>query len=328
VSELPPAFTPPEPNRPVVSSQSSPSFTYPPPLPPAPQGPRKKFPALAIVGIVVGAVLLVAALIGAVVFVVFAARTVSQASFTSGGDLDPVIVGVPGPTSAVDPLECSDNCFGDEVFAELVADHNDLRGLGMTVNDYSFGDLLSSDTSVEYEQVLRYWNEEKVSPENCFFSYFTTPVSTPYAPRNDGNKDHIEYIQGLFSADEYSTLNTAARTFETSAAATEHMESLFAQVNSCDTYELPETEDTFASETTVTTPAGLYVPMSVAAVGWVESSEFGRFYAFDLQRGNLVVRYTVSTDGVISESSFRSFVGAQALQISRLSLPEDASTGE
>lgn len=50
----------------------------------------------------------------------------------------------------------------------------------------------------------------------------------------------------------------------------------------------------------------LRLPDSVAAYGWTESNDYSRVYAVDLQRGNLVARVTLTTDGSgPTETEFR-----------------------
>lgn len=56
-------------------------------------------------------------------------------------------------------------------------------------------------------------------------------------------------------------------------------------------------------------------------VGWVESSPYSRFYAIDLQRGNLVVRNTMSTwAGVVSEEQFRTYAEQLARQLAAVAV--------
>ena len=64
------------------------------------------------------------------------------------------------------------------------------------------------------------------------------------------------------------------------------------------------------------------VPDSVAAVGWIQKTQYNeRFYVIDVQRGNLVVRTTGYSTGGFSEVEFRDLVEQQADLLAELEAP-------
>jgi hypothetical protein len=267
---------------------------------------------------VAGGVILLAGIVAAIVLVsVGVQQFVDSAS--QPYEFEPVQVGEPGSPVAVEPLECVDNCFGQDVFALAVTDDVSVERLGLGQTDYRLGDYGTTDPSAENDENLGYWYADEGSPGNCFFTYFGTPV-VPTSTIGSNSTDPIEHTQGSSSEDYYSTLGMAARVFSSSDAAAEHMGLLADKVNSCDHYSTnPEYEE---SEWEVEPASAFTVPKSVSVVGWVETSNYTRYYTYDLQHANLVVRILLITDGSTSETAIREFVSAYSRQLAGLELPE------
>jgi hypothetical protein len=57
----------------------------------------------------------------------------------------------------------------------------------------------------------------------------------------------------------------------------------------------------------------------VAGIGWVETTDYySRYYSFDLQRGNIVIRTGLGTAEEISELEFRALVEHVAVQLAQI----------
>ena len=73
----------------------------------------------------------------------------------------------------------------------------------------------------------------------------------------------------------------------------------------CEGYEIGDAQTYWTAD--VSLAPALDLPETVAAAGWVEESPFGRYYVWDLQRANIVVRTTVFTDGLITQEQADTF---------------------
>ncbi|MBU1459100.1 MAG: hypothetical protein KKC89_06010, partial [Gammaproteobacteria bacterium] len=79
-------------------------------------------------------------------------------------------------------------------------------------------------------------------------------------------------------------------------------------------------EDDGGVWSTAVAPApALDVPDSVAALGWSQSNQWGRTYEVDIQRGNLVVRLVLNSDGAgPTEQQFRQIAEDYATLLAEL----------
>lgn len=265
-----------------------------------------------LAGIIVGSVALLA---GFVVVVVLGAQLVSGAVTTATSG-PPLVEGEPANAVAAEPLECSEQCFTEATVGLAISSDSDFRALGVPEYIDEYGDFDSSTAATEHQLTRADWREFNLDPDECFFSYFASPVAIPldgYPTQTDD--DLIEFTATQTDETELSTLWQSVRVLDSSESAERHMRSLNDQIAGCSSY----TGDGYPV-TTVTPEPALDLPSSVAAIGWAESSPGWRYYVFDVQRGNMVVRSILSTPtptpGVsgsgISEQRFRDFVEALA----------------
>jgi hypothetical protein len=157
-----------------------------------------------------------------------------------------------------------------------------------------------------------WWEDDGGSPDECFFAYTAPPLH--FEPERDGiaNSDQVFYASSHSNAGGDYWLTEASRIFVTHSAASEHMLQLVDAVDGCPEYSL--TGAGYAAE--VTPAPAFEVPVDVAAYGWVETGGVSRFYAVDVQRGNIITRLSLfSNSQGPSEQQFRAFVEeyAQAL---------------
>ncbi|MDO7881681.1 hypothetical protein [Antiquaquibacter soli] len=350
--EAPPAEAPPVPVAPPVFAP--PVFappSYPPPATPAPPAPPTDPPAthaaessgsgrtIAIVVAIITACVLV--LIGLGVAIFFVAQSAIRALDTGASpvaeesadpdqprdeptdapagptpEILPLIEGAPGPAVAIDPLLCPGDCFPADAFGGIGLDSDVYAGLGALEQTEAWGDYADTTPGKEYTYSARYWNEGEGTPAECFPVYTQVPVATPFDVRPDAPDDVIAYLGYYETSDQYSGLQESGRLFVDSASAETHMTTLQGMIASCTGYEIGSGDSYWTAD--VTPMPALDVPASVAAVGWVEDSPWGRFYAVDLQRGNLVIRAALYTDGVVGEEGFRQYAEQLAEQLADL----------
>jgi hypothetical protein len=115
--------------------------------------------------------------------------------------------------------------------------------------------------------------------------------------------------------DYYNQLDQVTRLFPDAAAASAHMVALDERIGEC-----PRYVDLIGLRTDfITRSPAIEVPDSVAAVGWIQKTQYNeRFYVIDVQRGNLVVRTTGYSTGGFSELEFRDLVEQQAELLAEL----------
>jgi hypothetical protein len=157
----------------------------------------------------------------------------------------------------------------------------------------------------------------KGSPDECFVTFPQAPLSILDQPPVDDDGSLISYTGAWADKDEWSNLAQAVRLFETDEDAVTYMAGLPDVIEGCTHYQ-SGSGDTYWQADVTPAPA-LKLPPSVAAIGWVEQGDYyARYYAFDVQRGNIVIRTALSTTDEISELEFRSLVEHVALQLSEI----------
>lgn len=222
------------------------------------------------------------------------------------------------------PTVCSDDCFDGTDIGATVGSEDDFAALGITENLYAWGQLASSTPTAEHRWSSRRWVRNEGSPESCYFTNNLSPVALPLAA-DPGFSDEFIYFTGArTTADESDRVNQTVRIFKTSAEAEQYLGDLDAQIDGCSrvTFDAGPRKGT----ATVSPAEPLAVAGSVAAVGWVESFDTGlRYYAFDLQRGNIVVRTTFLLKTDISEDAVRSFATSIADKLAALETPGEVS---
>lgn len=304
----PPQVAPPTAYAPPV--QYAPPGHYAPPgqfAAPPPQ-PRKPMRMRIVVAITAGVVLVLTLLVGLGAAVVGVATTaVESLGETIGSDpAGPLVEGDEASPHAVEPPDCADPCFDKDVATDTIPDQYEFDELGVPSVIDAYGDYTYTTATLEYGYALDYFTDSNVSPNSCFFTYISVPLVGDVDTRVR-ERDRIDYTGTHGSDDGYSTLGQSVRFFETTASATAHMEQLQDAVAGCPGYT-----DGGPDKYSITPAPQLEVPDSMAAYGWRESSPYYRYYVFDVQHGNVVVRSTLATDGSVSEQRFRNFVVNEA----------------
>ena len=320
-----PASAPPlEPPVPPVPPTGEPIPAYAPP----PAAPRSNRTAGIVIGIVAGVVVVLGGLGVAIFFLVQNALSafeesglpsilpVEEEPAADYPDKQPLIPGEPGSPVALDPTVCPDECFTVDDFTLTVVGDADYAALGVpdVPPDVSYPD---STAQKEFLYAASTWENGEGTPEECFPVTIYSPVAVAFEGRPESADDPVGFTGFRLSEDEYSSLSESPRLFESSASAEQHMADMLELVAGCTNYDLG-TGSTFWTADVTPMPALDGLPNSVAAVGWVEDSPFGRFYGADLQRGNLVLRATLYTDGAVTEEAWREFLIASAANLAGL----------
>lgn len=318
---LPPPSGPPIPTYPAAPALApTPTYGYVPPPPPG--RPRWLIPVIAG-----GSALLL------VVVALVVVGAVALGSFyrdLPGGGTDggspvvgapaPPIAGDPGSPLASDPLDCV-GCFTYSDATRLRLAFIAYSDLGL---EYADGELF--DTTVAEDRAIseQNWADVGGEPSECYFAFPQAPLGHTLGEGSaEADDDRVHYPSWHSDEDEYYWLTEGVRLFDDSAGATAYMEGLAAAVDGCDTYSLPDS----GWSGRVIPAAALTVPDEVAAYGWIETAGYSRYYVIDLQRGNLVQRLTLSSDGVgPREAQFRMFAEAYAELLAELE-PSGTSAG-
>ena len=308
------------------SEPIAPARRYMPPPPESSQPiyhyPERRRKPRWVVAVVVGVVCLV---VGGIVAGVVAVATALPDVVDSGNELfgpNPLVTGAPQSPLAAVPLECDSQCFTGAVVAETIVPQGRLDELGLTTIAEKWGDREPSDASWEFPYLQSEWQRLGSETDACFFTLPPFPLATDLGtPPAEG--DFVDFTGMSTSDDEFSYFSQSVRIFPTSSEAVEHMSTLNDLIPNCDRYSYdPAVEDWRA---TVSPAPALAVPDTVAAVGWREAQALGRYYVFDLQYANIVVRTALSTVDVISEAQYRSVVEELAMRLAQLELPHEAA---
>jgi hypothetical protein len=224
--------------------------------------------------------------------------------------LTPLTDGEPGDPRPVTATECADPCFGPDHLWEARLDALAFQQLGTPVVVDPAGTYADSTASEQNSFGLSYWDASGFTPESCLFTATEAPVVVTRDP-DDEREGSIHWLTSFESDNGTSSAVRAVRFFPTAEAAQTHMASLADSVSGCSSYS-PEFA-AGARPAIVTAMPALGVPPTVAAVGWVETTErLGRYFAVDLVRSNAVVRLTVWTNGEIDERAFRELANRTA----------------
>jgi hypothetical protein len=224
------------------------------------------------------------------------------------GDFSDLETGPPGPSAPVTPMECLAACF-DESSAELAILGDDVfAGFGFPAFTHVWkmtGDRTTADLLVAKEREAFEW--AGFPADGCFVAWSDSPVIEPAGAEvtADFVAPLTENSSSLYSL---SRVLQSVRLFPDAAAAEAYMGTLAVGLASCPGFS---NDQGYGFE--VTQEPELPVPASVAAVGFVKSPQPGtRYYVFDLQRGNMVIRTVAVSDGGIDDPAFRELVQQQA----------------
>jgi hypothetical protein len=291
------------------------------PIPVGASMPRRSRPWL--IPLVVAGGLGMLALAGLVIVAVISATPAVVAGFVEGyqgpeeptaspPSEQPLVDGEPGSPVAVEPLACQD-CF-DQYAIEFVSP---LQGayvaVGLPVRHANDSGRIS--VVADQRAWIDYWAEDRGTPDSCYFTYTSPPL--PFTPDDPGpaSDEWVYYAPSHSDADDLYTLRETSRTFATSDDAASHMLRLADAIDGCQEYSLPT-----SGYAAVVTPApAMGVPDDVAAYGWVEDAGDIRYYAVDLQHGNVIVRISLFSNALgPSEVEFREFVETYAIALGDL----------
>lgn len=311
--EAPPAASvlPPPTGRPVDTAPPA----FPPPLLPPPPRRRRW-----LVPVIVGGSLALVALIGGVAAVAVQLGTIVAQAPLPDSDAGPVgappeqlLQGEPGSPVAVDPLTC-DVCFAIDDARTLRLPDESYEAVGLTVGDNAPYEVLAGDDQSEQSG---WWLDEGGTPDACYFTFPKSPLA--FAPvemeYSTSSTDFVFSPEWHSDEERYYVGTESVRVFDDTATAGSYMAALETAVAGCPNYSLPES----GWSSVVTAAPALDLPASVAAYGWVETGGYARYYAVDLQRGNLVARLTLASDGDgPTETEFRDLVEEYALLLAAL----------
>ena len=296
----PPATAPP---------QGAPAPVYAPPLGRPTRGTGR---TVAIVLAIVAGVLVVVGGLGTAIYLVAAGAVSSledEGAVYDEPELLPLAKGNPGPSTATIPLECPDECFTTKALDSILMGSSTYQALGVPEqSDPPSEEWATSTADDEFLGSVGYWKDEVFSPDDCFFTALWAPVSDPFDGRPESLDDVVRFHADWYSGSDNSTLSHTSRLFTSTAAASKHMATLLGEIGECPGYT---TEEDYSAS--ITPMPALDLPSSVAAVGWVVATDYGyRTYVADLQRGNLVVRIRLDTDGEITEQEYRDYLWSAA----------------
>ena len=311
------AAAPPSPVLPPPAGQpvgTTPPVVFPPPVVPPPP-PRRRW----LVPVIIGGSLV---LVGLIAGVGFAATQIAGAiSRVPYGvapeadveEMDSLLRGDPGSPVADQPLSCG-ACFNAAHVDLITIPRDAYFGLGVPITDGSW-----YETTLGADQIEKsgWWVSDGGTPDACYFTYATAPgyFATNASAGAAVNDDDIIYPDWHADEDEYYLLTESVRVFDETALATAYLAELETAVAGCSSVSFP---DQGWSGTVTATPA-LDLPPSVASYGWAEGNDFGRYYAVELQRGNLIVRLSLWTDAYgATETEFRAFAELYAEKLAEL----------
>lgn len=279
--------------------------------PPPPPTPPRKLPGLAVAGIVVGIVALLAAIVAGVVFVASKFGDLVSESPTESSS-DALVQGDPSGPLAVAPDSCAAECFETLSMSAATPPTTELDKLGLTY------DNLDSEPSASLDQAhtleWRAWEIGNGGSTGCFAADARLPVTTELGATKDLDRKMFYYRSTLSDDWGATTFTQRTRFFENSELAVAHMVALDEEIGGCDAYSITEWD--YQTDWTVTRAPQLATPDNVAALGWVLSSADGeRTYVFDIQRGNYVVRMILDSWDGLTEKQYRTLVTGAAERV-------------
>jgi len=183
------------------------------------------------------------------------------------------------------------------------------------------GSTYASNVADETEFMLTSFSDAGGSPNICAVTYGTAPVTVDISQQKSIVSETIETYVAFSDPDDVNSFQQTARAFASSAEATAYMKQLDSELNQCTIYST-ESGTALPLTTKVSRSPALVVPASVAAIGWVEVSPGTRYYAIDVQRGNLVVRSTLTSFEGMTEQDFRELITITASRLGERLLVE------
>lgn len=329
---------PPEPAPfvpPVVPPASYPPPSGPPPTAVVPQPVYSAFPAsteakprsprrtailisgisLAVAGVL--ALLVVAAIgLGNLVTETMESMDPVGGQPLSFGEEEPPLSGEPGATTPAQPEDCPEVCFTVDDLGSTIPSNAQFTAFGTPQEQASWARSQYSSVRSEYTFTARSWADIEGDPATCFPTYFGVPVAVPYDERPGDVMDRVDFTATWTDAGYYTQVSTTTRLFVDAASASAHLAEVNRLIGACSGYESGSGADYWSAE--VSLEPALELPPTTAAAGWVEQGNVARYYVFDVQRSNLVVRTAVWSSGTASEEQVRAFVEQLARQLAAI----------
>jgi hypothetical protein len=289
-----------------------------PSVPPAPRRRRWVVPVIVVSSLVVVS-LVVVSILGLV-------SLVTGALSASGPD-QPLVEGESGSPVATSPLDCPQACFSSDSIDATLPGESAFAALGVADNTFPNGTYEPVAAGELHRRDATSWKSYDGTPDACFFA----PTSAPYASSLDTpaeeSPDAVYFTGTHEDTDLLNSLDQAVRVFADSASAESYLADLARNIGDCEVIEIGPPNDRYSAE--IFPAPALDLPETIAGVGWIRVGDPGirwRAYTFDLQRGNLVIRTRLLTDGSITEQEFRSFVEEYSEQVAALE-PAPAPAG-
>lgn len=273
---------------------------------------RSRRRAIVIVGIVAAGLGGLAILVGGGVAL---ASLVADALGPHTPD-QPLLAGPAAEPTAVSPLDCAAACFDETSVEAMTLSADTFARLGLTEATYPPG---TYDPVTAGEMVRRDrqgWTSFDGDPDECFFAPTSAPYATTFAESDPESTDAIWFL-GSYDDEAYiDSGDQSLRIFPDSATASAYLAGLADAMDLCDRIEIGPKDDRYSAS--VSAASAFSLPDEVAAVGWIREGLPGarwRAYIVDLQRGNVVVRIRILTDGLITERQVRNTVERYAAQL-------------
>lgn len=310
-----PQYAPPAPPAQQFAAPAFPAPQFAPPpaasaYAPASSQAKRSSSNRTVTWIVVGSIL---------VFAVFIAAIVALVVFITGAlneqeKGEPLVAGGSPTTEARAPLDCESECLlmnGPLLFSTDFIDHN-------LIADRS----LAYPSTVEYEHgsMITSFDDLGGTPAQCSFVYSVSPVTLDTLGA-EATTESIQVHEPYSDADGATYFQQSTRVFSSSADAVTYMQQLETELAACPRYSTDGS--LLPAVTSVESAASLSVPDSVANLGWVELGTDARYYAIDLQRGNVVIRSGLTSSGDMTEQEFRDLVSITAQRFAALAVTND-----
>ena len=228
----------------------------------------------------------------------------------------PLLTGEQASGIAAQPLECSGSCFDSEDIPSTQIGLEDVAEFGIDATPFPWGTYDSITAGALKRQSLANWTGSDSGPDSCFFVPTNAPLSFS---DNEESEDLIDWTGTLANAEKSNALDQSVRFFADSTTASEYLVELRSHVEDCDSVSTGSGRNFYSAD--VSPAPELDLPDSVTGIGWIRTGDPGlrwRSYVVDLQRGNLVVRTRLLTDGSIREAEFRQLVEDLAVQLEEI----------
>ncbi|MBO9627608.1 MAG: hypothetical protein J7484_14705 [Microbacterium sp.] len=229
----------------------------------------------------------------------------------------PFLIGDPQDPVATAPLSCPSGCFDTTAFDEMAVDAADVAPLGPLEETDAPGSIDPGTVAQLVELTAETWTKQGGDAECAFVPSNAPYIAARTAPDADST-DPLVWVQVWRS--EAEVLDISGRVFPSSDNAEGYLQDLHERVAACPWQDMEGVPapggDT--SLVQITAQAAIPVPDDVAAVGWTREGTPGarwRAYVWDLQRGNVVLRVRVLTDGRILEQQVADFAATMAARL-------------